>query len=225
MYQSIHRKTNINFLNQDHEILSYYYSLIYFEGGYSTNALRNSDERCFNTYEHSKKTEALHAFEQIAKTTPNEWLPLYYASQIQIISSFGVKDKILLSERLEEAQELLNKAEAISKDNPELMVLQALLHTAWIAFDGATYGRFLSEPVETLYEKAVFIAPHNPRVVYNRVRWKMGKARYFGKDTAPFCKTLEHALELFATFKPETPLHPNWGENRTKKALASCRKS
>ena len=38
------------------------------------------------------------------------------------------------------------------------MVMQALLHTAWVAFDGATYAMQLSGKIVTLYEKAKAIA-------------------------------------------------------------------
>ena len=52
----------------------------------------------------------------------------------------------------------------------------------------------------------------------------MGGARYFGQDTAPFCKDLERSLELFANFKPETPFHPNWGKERVEQVLQTCGK-
>jgi hypothetical protein len=51
----------------------------------------------------------------------------------------------------------------------------------------------------------------------------MGSARFFGQDTTPFCKDVEKALELFATFKPETPFAPNWGQDRAEDTLKSCK--
>ena len=52
----------------------------------------------------------------------------------------------------------------------------------------------------------------------------MGGAKYFGQDTAPFCKDIERALELFANFKPETPFHPKLGKERAEQILESCGK-
>jgi hypothetical protein len=52
----------------------------------------------------------------------------------------------------------------------------------------------------------------------------MGSAKYFGQDTAPFCKDLQNALELFANFKPESELHPNWGKSRVIQVLEDCGK-
>ena len=140
-----------------------------------------------------------------------------------IVSSFGEKNEDKLRAQLKKAQDLINDATAISKNNPEILVLQALLHTAWVAYDGATYGMTLSGKVVELYTKAEMIAPENPRVVYCKAEWGMGSARYFGQDIKPFCKDLERALELFANFKAETPFSPNWGKERAAMLLESCK--
>jgi len=168
-------------------------------------------------------TEALNLFERIAKAEPDNWLPSYYAAQINILSSFGEKDKDKLTAQLSKAQNLINDATAISKDNPEILVLQALLHTAWVAYDGATFGPTLSGKIEVIYAQAEGLAPDNPRVVLNKAEWAMGGARFFGQDTTPYCKDVERALELFANFNPESPFHPKWGKNRAEQILESCK--
>ncbi|MEC3908295.1 hypothetical protein VOI54_14795 [Tamlana sp. 2201CG12-4] len=181
-------------------------------------------QKAFQLWQSNEQVEASNLFERIANAETDNWLPPYYAAQINIISSFGEKDKEKLTAQLNKAQDLINDATAISKDNPEILVLQALLHTAWVAFDGATYGMTLSGKVAQLYAKASQIAPENPRVVYCKAEWDMGSASYFGQDTTPFCKDLERAMDLFAKFKPETPFHPNWGKERAEMILKSCNK-
>lgn len=181
-------------------------------------------QKAFQLWGSNQTTEAINLFERIAKAEPDNWLPSYYAAQINIVSSFGEKDEEKLTAQLKKAQNLINDATAISKDNPEILVLQALLHTAWVAYDGATYGMTLSGKVVELYVKAAQIAPENPRVVFSKAEWDMGGARYFGQDTTPFCKDVERSLELFANFKPETPFHPNWGKERAEQTLKSCKK-
>lgn len=181
-------------------------------------------QKAFELWGSNQPTEASNLFERIAKAEPDNWLPAYYAAQINVINSFGERDEDKLSAKLKRAQDLINDATAISKENPEIMVLQALLHTAWVAFDGATYGMTLSGKVVELYTKAKIVAPGNPRVLYCKAEWDMGGAKYFGQDTAPFCKDIERAIELFANFKPETPFHPNWGNDRAEQILESCGK-
>ena len=51
----------------------------------------------------------------------------------------------------------------------------------------------------------------------------MGSARYFGKDTTPYCKDVERALELFATFENDTPFYPSWGQDQAKQVLEQCK--
>lgn len=179
--------------------------------------------KAFDLWKNNQPIEAANLFERIAAAEPDNWLPPYYAAQINILYSFGEKDEKKLTSQLKKGQDLINDATAISKENPEILVLQALLHTAWVAYDGATYGMTLSGKVVELYEKAETINPKNPRVVYCKAEWNIGGARYFGQDTAPFCKDLERALELFTNFKPETDFHPNWGKDRVEMLLESCK--
>ena len=172
----------------------------------------------------SNPVEASNLFERIAKAEPDNWLPSYYAAQINIVNSFGEQDKAKLTAQLGKAQNLLNVSKAISKNNPEILVMEALLNTAWVAYDGATYGMTLSGKITVLYAQAEQISPQNPRVILNKAEWAMGSARFFGQDTAPFCADVEKALKLFVNFKPETSFHPKWGKNRAEQILESCNK-
>ena len=77
--------------------------------------------------------------------------------------------------------------------------------------------------ITELYNKAYKLAPENPRVAFSKADWAMGSARYFGQDTKPFCSEIEKSIELFATFKPESNLHPNWGLERAEQVVESCK--
>lgn len=181
-------------------------------------------QKAFTLWGEGKSTEASNMFERIANADMENWLPYYYVAQVNTVASFGEKDKEKLTQQLERAQEYVDLAKSISPDNPEILVQQAMVHTAWIAFDGATYGMTLSGKVAALYEKALQLAPENPRVVFSKAEWDMGSAQYFGQDTTPYCKDVKHALELFANFKPESDFHPNWGKERAEATLENCGK-
>ncbi len=180
-------------------------------------------QKAFQLWGENKPMEASNLFERISNAEPDNWLPYYYVAQINTIISFGERDKEKLTQQLEKAQEFLDIAKSISPDNPELLVQQAMTHTAWIAYDGANYGMTLSPKVEALYAKATAMAPQNPRVVLSKAEWDMGSAQYFGKDTAPFCKDVERALELFTNFNPEGPFYPQWGKDRAEAILLNCK--
>ncbi len=179
-------------------------------------------QKAFELWRSGKTIEASNVFERIANAEKDNWLPFYYAAQVNIMDSFMEKDKEVLTAKLKKGQDLLNEAKTVSENNPEIMVMQALLHTAWVAFDGATYAMQLSGKIVTLYEKAKAIAPENPRVVYCKTEWDIGGAKFFGQDTKPFCNELERSLDLFANFKPESEFHPNWGKERVEELLQDC---
>ncbi|WP_159023842.1 hypothetical protein [Formosa sp. L2A11] len=181
-------------------------------------------QKAFALWQENNTTEAEQLFERIATAEPDQWLPNYYVAQLNSLKSWGEKDATVLKANLDKAQAYLNTAEGISANNADMMVLQAQIYTNWVAFDGMTYGMKYSAKITELYAKANAIAPENPMVVLSKAEWGMGSAKYFGQDTAPFCKDIAHALELFVNFKPETPFHPLWGEDRAKQVLASCEK-
>lgn len=179
-------------------------------------------QKAFSLWQEGNTEEAENMFERISNAELDQWLPHYYIAQINSIKSWNQKDETVLKAQLDKAQEHINSAKAISKDNPEIIVIQAQILTNWVAFDGMTYGMKYSGKITGLYNKAYAIAPENPRVVFSKGEWAIGSARYFGQDTKPFCSEIEKSIELFANFKPESNLHPNWGGDRAEEAFKSC---
>lgn len=179
--------------------------------------------RAFALWQDNKMDDAENMFERISKAETQEWLPHYYIAQINSIKSWDVKDEAVLRAQLEKAQDHINRAMAISKENPETLVMQAHVLTNWVAFDGMTYGMKYSGKITELYNKAEKLAPKNPRVVFSKADWAMGSAKYFGQDTKPFCAEIEKAIELFVTFNPESSLHPTWGKERAEQITKSCK--
>ena len=181
-------------------------------------------QKALELWQDNKMDEAENLFERISNAETDQWLPHYYIAQINSLKSWNIKDEKVLKAQLDKAQEHLNSAMAISKDNPEIMVMQAHVLTNWVAFDGMTYGMKYSGKITELYNKAEKLAPNNPRVVFSKAEWGMGSARYFGQDTKPYCEAIEKSIELFTNFKPESKLHPNWGKRRAEQVVESCKK-
>ena len=180
-------------------------------------------QKAFELWQANNWTEAEQLFERIAAAELNEWLPSYYVAQMNSLKSWEEKDLEKVKAQLGKAQEYLNIAMSISKNNPDILVMQAQIYTNWIVVDGMTYGMKYSAKVTDLYKEAYTLAPNNPMVVMCKADWNMGSASYFGQDTKPFCKDLERAIELFANFKPESPFHPKWGMERAMQVLESCK--
>ena len=170
-----------------------------------------------------KDAEAVATFERIASVEKTNWLPNYYIAFINTIDTFGEKDKSKAAALIAKAQDALDSATGISPNNPEIMVVQAMLYTAILVQDPMTNGQKYSALALEQYNKALVIDPNNPRVVFSKAEFEIGGAKYWKTDTKPMCEAIAKSIELFAKFKPETQFHPSWGLDRAQKALISCK--
>jgi hypothetical protein len=188
--------------------------------GISQTKYEQGMTQAFGLWEEQKQWEAANLFERIAQAEPDNWLPPFYVAQINVLYSFTEKDEEKLSAQLKKAQDFLNDAKAISKDNAEILVLQAQLYTAWVVFDGAKYGMGFSPKINQLYQQAYILEPGNPRAAFGKVEWELGTARFFGQDTIPFCEDLKSAVALFDTYEAKGRFHPQGGDDYARQSLA-----
>ncbi len=181
--------------------------------------------KAFQLWEEGKTIEASALFERIASVEKDKWLPNYYVALVNTTSAFKTKDGKELEGLLGKAQKALDIELNKDPENAELLVLQAMIHTARIAYDPMNNGATLSGPVMQLYNKAETISPNNPRVVLSKAQFELGSARFFNSDTTPICAQIEKSIILFDNFKPESPFHPKWGKDQAEQVLKDCRRS
>lgn len=179
-------------------------------------------QQAFALWDEGKLTEASQLFERIAAAEKENWLPPFYAAYIEILGSFGIKDETILNAKLTKAQKLIDDASSISENNPEIIIVQALLNTSYIAFDGQRYGMTMSGKSSQLYAKALQIAPKNPRVILGNAEWNMGAAKFFGQSTKPFCEEIKRAIEIGKEEKNDIPFYPSFQLKRAEDVLRKC---
>jgi hypothetical protein len=175
-------------------------------------------------WKEGKNTEASAMFERIASAEKNSWLPNYYVALVNTTSAFSEKDKSKVDLLLTKAQDALDVEFIKDQNNAELYVLQALLYTAWVVQDPMTNAQKYSGKVMENYAKAKAIDPNNPRAVFGEADYQLGGAKWTGVDTKPLCAQVDKAVELFATFKPETSFSPKWGLDRALETQKNCKK-
>ena len=180
-------------------------------------------QKALQTWKNGNSKEALVQFEKIASVEKTNWLPNYYIVLINTTQAFEEKDKTKIESLLNAAQKAQDFCNDLAMDNPEVLVMQAMIHTASIVYDPMTNGQKLSGDVMYILNKAYKIAPENPRVVFQKASFEKGMAEYFGQDTKAMCAQIEKSIELFATFKPETAFHPSWGLDRAQEAVKACK--
>ncbi len=179
--------------------------------------------KAFGLWKEGKNTEASAMFERIAAAEKTSYLPNYYVALINTTSAFTEKDKTKIDLMLTKAQDALDTEMIKDQNNAELYVMQGLIYTAWVVADPMTNGMKYSSKVMEAYAKAKAIDPNNPRAVFGEADYQLGGAKWTGVDTKPLCVQVDKAIELFATFKPETPFSPKWGLERALEVQKNCK--
>ncbi|MDX6183372.1 hypothetical protein SGQ44_12870 [Flavobacterium sp. Fl-77] len=180
--------------------------------------------KAFGLWKEGKNSEASAMFERIAAAEKTSWYPNYYVALVNTTGAFSEKDKTKIELMLTKAQDALDVEMIKDQNNAELFVLQALIYTAWVVADPMTNGMKYSSKVMEAYAKAKSIDPNNPRAVFGEADYQLGGAKWTGVDTKPLCAEVDKAVELFATFKPETAFSPKWGLERALEAQKGCKK-
>ncbi|MWB96024.1 hypothetical protein GON26_16790 [Flavobacterium sp. GA093] len=180
--------------------------------------------KAFQLWGEGKTTEASAMFERIAAAEKTSWLPNYYVALVNTTAAFSEKDRTKLELMLTKAQDALDTEMIKDQNNSELYVMQALIYTAWVVADPMTNGQKYSIKVMEAYAKAKALDPNNPRAVFGEADYQLGGAKWTGVDTKPLCVEVDKAIELFATFKPETPFSPKWGLERALEVQKGCKK-
>ncbi|GAA3513956.1 hypothetical protein GCM10022393_29730 [Aquimarina addita] len=178
--------------------------------------------KAFEFWKNQKTDEAANLFERIAKAEKENWLPYYCAAQVHIVKTFNSKDGKEILSRLEQAQNYLNEAKTFSKNNAEITIMEAMLNSAYVIYDGQAYGMTHSPKVEALYQKAKAIEPENPRAILYHAEWQMGAAKFWGKDPKAFCPEIEKAILYFEKESSDIPFYPQWGKDQIARVQKNC---
>jgi hypothetical protein len=164
------------------------------------------------------------AFERIADAEKNQWLPYYYAAlaNINLGNTLMAKaggmggNATELDPVADKAEELLSKAEALSKDNSEIYIIKKMIAT--LRMMGDPMSRYMTQlPIATeALATAKKINPENPRIYVLEGMDKYFTPEQFGGSKEEAKKLFDEAMKKFETFKPESGIHPNWGKQQTQ---------
>jgi hypothetical protein len=162
-------------------------------------------------------------FERIAETEKTEWLPYYYAAFCQVNYGFMDTDKSKTDLIAEKATEFINKADILSPNNSEISCIKSMIASCHMMVNPMErYMQYGPESGRQL-EAAMQQDPANPRP-----ELLIGQGlKYTPEQFGGGCKTakvqLEAAMKKFETFKPASPMHPNWGKEMTQQILDECK--
>ncbi len=163
------------------------------------------------------------AFERIAEAEKNQWLPYYYAAFAQGLYAFMKNTPASNDTYAEKAEQLINKAEALEKNNSEIACVKSLIASLRMIVDPQSRWQSYGATAQQELENAKSWDPANPRPYFLQGQGLRYTPEQFGGGCATAKPMLEEALKKFETFKPATELHPNWGKTEANKLLEGCK--
>ncbi|MDZ4794962.1 MAG: hypothetical protein SGI83_11840 [Bacteroidota bacterium] len=161
-------------------------------------------------------------FERIAEAEKTQWAPFYYAAFCNVMAgtmfmpqdgSFG--DNSAISDPYaDKAEGLLNKAEALSKDNSEIYCVRKMIHS--LRMMGNAMARFMTEGAKATeaLEKAKTLNANNPRIYILEGQDKFYTPEQFGGSKDEAKKLFEKANGIFMVSKPGSSIEPQWGRGQ-----------
>ena len=172
------------------------------------------------------------SFERIGDAEKTQWLPYYYAALAQVNAGNAIMATqdpmggglaVTLDPLADKAEQLLNKAEAMKKENSEIFVVKKMIASMRMMGDPMNrfmqYGPQAAQALET----AKKLDPSNPRINYLEGVDKFYTPEQYGGSKTEAKKLFEEALKKYDSFKPESSIHPVWGKGNTQYFLTQVK--
>jgi hypothetical protein len=163
--------------------------------------------------------ESVNQLKRLGAMYPDEWLPDYYISYLELKLSFlsdNEKKEALMDDVKQKIDGLLDKKGSISS---EVYTLQGSYYYTKIAHNPEEFGQLYYKNVIGSYQKAINIDKNNPRPSYLLNLFQNNMSRYIGSKDDSFCEKLESNHELFKKYKIKSINDPNWGEQELLKVI------
>lgn len=162
-------------------------------------------------------------FERIGDAEKTQWLPYYYAAYCQVTVAF-IKNEVANNDVVaDKVDQLIAKAEALETKNSELSLLKAMNTSLRMLVNPMQRYMQYGQKIQEYTQDAMSQDPSNPRPLYFSGVSLKNTPEQFGGGCGTAKPVLDKALELFASFKPKTELHPNWGKAICENEAAGCK--
>ena len=161
---------------------------------------------------------AANCFEKLAMTEKNQWLPFYYAGLCDVLAAFEKQNKEI-DTFCDKAEGFSRKADSLSKNNSEVMVLKSMIAAARINVNKAQRGQKYGAMATKFAMEAVKLNDANPRAHFVKAKAILNTPPALGGGEKKAKPAFELVLEKMKTFKPESLQAPSWGKDEAEKEL------
>ena len=161
------------------------------------------------------------AFERIGDAEKTQWLPYYYAALsvinagnfIYISNPSNVEELQKIDPLSERAEQLLDKADALSQNNSEIYAAKKMTATLRMMVDPMSRYMQYGAKAQQALETAKKLNPDNPRLYLLEGEDKFYTPEQYGGSKTEAKKLFEEALKKYDSFKPASDIDPNWGKD------------
>jgi len=166
------------------------------------------------------------SFERIGEAEKEQWLPYYYAALSRVMMGYmisngqtgGFADKT--DPEADKAEELLNKAMALTKENSEIWCVKKMIATLRMTADPMTRFQTYGMAASDALQKAKQLDPQNPRVYLLEGQDKFYTPEQFGGSKTEAKLLFEESVKKHESFKSVSSIHPSWGLGQAKYFLS-----
>lgn len=162
--------------------------------------------------------KAANGFEAMALSEKKEWLPFYYAGLCEVLAAFE-KNKKEIDPLCDKAESLTRRADSLSRNNSEVLVLRSMIAAARISVNQAQRGQKYGMAASRFANEAVKLNEANPRAHFVKAQAILYTPPAFGGGEKKAKPVFELAIEKAKAFKPESALYPSWGKEEAEKEL------
>ena len=165
-------------------------------------------------------------FARIGDKEKTLWQPYYYAALSIIKKGRALMEKnqvAQLDDVAKEAQNYIEKAEALSPNNAEIFILKKMNHGLKMMVNPMERWQTEGQAAQVALNEAKKLDPENPRISILEAEDLYFTPEQFGGSKTKGIELFKKALEQFKTYQPKTALDPNWGQGEANYFLSMAK--
>ncbi|GGP03559.1 hypothetical protein GCM10010992_12440 [Cloacibacterium rupense] len=165
-------------------------------------------------------------FARIGDKEKTLWQPYYYAALSIIKKGRELMQKnqvAQLDDVAKEAQNYIDKAEALSPNNAEIFLLKKMNHGLKMMVNPMERWQTEGQAAQQALAKAKELDPENPRISILEAEDLYYTPEQFGGSKSKGIELFKKALEQFKTYKIKSSVDPNWGQGEANYFISQAK--
>ncbi len=165
-------------------------------------------------------------FARIGDKEKTLWQPYYYAALSIIKKGRELMQKNQVAQLdgvAKEAQNYIDKAEALSPNNAEIFLLKKMNHGLKMMVNPMERWQTEGQAAQVALNEAKKLDPENPRISILEAEDLYYTPEQFGGSKSKGIELFKKALEQFKTYKLKSSIDPNWGQGEANYFISQAK--